>query len=43
MAGIIIGNLINIVLDPIMILGFGWNVAGAAIATVLGNLFSAVY
>lgn len=41
MAGMIIGNLINIVLDPLMILGLGWNVAGAAVATVFGNLFSA--
>ena len=41
MMGMIIGNLMNIVLDPLMILGFGWNVAGAAIATVLGNIFSA--
>ncbi|MBE5947340.1 MAG: MATE family efflux transporter [Lachnospiraceae bacterium] len=43
MAGMIIGNLINIVLDPIMILGFKWYVAGAAMATVIGNVFSAVY
>ena len=42
MMGMIIGNLVNIVLDPVMILGFGWNVAGAAIATVLGNVFSAI-
>ncbi len=42
MAGMVIGNLVNIVLDPIMILGFGWGVAGAAIATVLGNVTSAV-
>ena len=41
MLGMLIGNLINIVLDPVMILGFGWNVAGAAIATVLGNVFAA--
>lgn len=41
MAGMIIGNMMNVVLDPIMILAFGWNVAGAAIATVIGNLFSA--
>jgi len=41
MAGMIIGNMMNVVLDPIMILVFGWNVAGAAIATVIGNLFSA--
>lgn len=43
MAGMVIGNLINIVLDPLMILVFGWNVAGAAIATVIGNVFSAVF
>lgn len=43
MSGMIIGNLINIVFDPIMILLFGWNVAGAAIATVIGNIFSAVF
>lgn len=43
MMGMVIGNLINIVLDPVMILGFGWNVAGAAIATVLGNVFAAVF
>lgn len=43
MAGMIIGNMINIVLDPIMILVLGWNVAGAAIATVFGNLFSAFF
>lgn len=43
MSGMIIGNMINIVLDPIMILVFGWNVAGAAIATVFGNVFSAVF
>lgn len=43
MNGMILGNLMNIVLDPIMILGFGWNVAGAAIATVIGNVFAAVY
>lgn len=41
MMGMIVGNLINIVLDPVMILGFGWDVAGAAIATVLGNVFAA--
>ena len=29
MMGMIVGNLVNILLDPVMILGFGWNVAGA--------------
>lgn len=43
MLGMMIGNIINIVLDPVMILGFGWDVAGAAIATVLGNIFAAVF
>ncbi len=41
MAGMIAGNLVNIVLDPIMILGLGLNVAGAAWATTLGNAVSA--
>lgn len=43
MTGMVIGNLINIMFDPIMILNFNWGVAGAAIATVLGNIFSAVF
>ena len=43
MAGMIIGNLINIVFDPIMILAFGWNVAGAAIAPVLGNIVAVIF
>lgn len=40
MLGMIIGNMANIILDPVMILGFHWNVAGAAVATVLGNVFA---
>ena len=43
MMGMIIGNLVNIILDPIMILGFGWDVAGAAVATVLGNMAAALF
>lgn len=43
MMGTLIGNLINVVLDPILILGFGWNIAGAAIATVIGNVVGAGY
>lgn len=43
MAGMILGNVANIVLDPVMILFLGWNVAGAAIATVIGNILSAVF
>ncbi len=41
MLGMIIGNMMNVVLDPLMILVFKWDVAGAAWATVLGNVFSA--
>lgn len=43
MMGQLIGNLLNIILDPIMILVFGWNIAGAAIATVIGNVVGAGY
>jgi putative MATE family efflux protein len=43
MMGMLIGNFANIILDPIMILVFGWNIAGAAIATVVGNILGAVY
>ena len=43
MMGTLIGNLLNVVLDPILILGFGWNIAGAAIATVIGNVVGAGY
>lgn len=43
MMGQLVGNLINVILDPIMILFFDWGIAGAAIATVIGNLFGAVY
>lgn len=43
MAGQILGNLLNVVLDPVMILGFRWGIAGAAIATVIGNLAGAGY
>lgn len=43
MMGMILGNITNIILDPIMILGFGWNVVGAAVATVIGNVVGAVF
>lgn len=43
MAGMIIGNILNIILDPVMILGLHLDVAGAAIATVIGNVASAVF
>ena len=56
MFGMVIGQITNIILDPIFILGagdklfgfhlpfgFGLGVAGAAIATVLGNIVSVSY
>jgi Na+-driven multidrug efflux pump len=43
MAGMLIGNIINVVLDPIMILLFGWGVKGAALATVIGNIIATAY
>lgn len=39
---VVLGALLNIVLDPILIFGFGMGVAGAAIATVLSQLLIAV-
>ena len=41
--GTIVGNLLNVILDPIMITILGWNVAGAAWATVIGNTVAALY
>jgi len=35
--GMILGTIVNIILDPIFIFTFGMEIRGAAIATVLGN------
>lgn len=43
MTGTLIGNLLNMILDPIFILGFKWGVIGAAVATVIGNAVAAGY
>ena len=43
MMGQLLGNLLNVILDPIMILWFNWGITGAAIATVIGNVFGACY
>ena len=43
MTGTLIGNLLNCILDPLMIIVFKWNIAGAAIATVIGNAVAALY
>ena len=43
MYGNLAGALSNIVLDPLFILVFRWGVAGAAVATVIGNMVSACF
>ena len=43
MMGMLMGNLANVILDPVMILWFGWEIKGAAIATVIGNVLAAGY
>lgn len=43
MVGGMIGTIVNIVLDPIFILTLNMGTAGAAIATVIGNIFSGLY
>ncbi|MGN0799631.1 MAG: MATE family efflux transporter [Christensenellales bacterium] len=43
MMGQLIGNALNVILDPIFILLFHWDIAGAAIATVIGNVVGAGY
>ena len=43
MKGMIIGTVINIILDPVMIFLLDWKIAGAAWATVIGNLAGLAY
>ncbi len=43
MQSVLIGAILNIVLDPVFIFGFHMGVAGAAIATVISQFFSCVY
>lgn len=43
MAGLVIGCVTNIVLDALFVLVFGWGMAGAAWATVIGQLLCAIY
>ncbi len=38
MTGTVLGAVVNMILDPIFIFGLGMGAAGAAIATVLGNI-----
>lgn len=43
MMAVLIGAAVNIILDPILIFGFGMGVKGAAIATVISQALSAVW
>lgn len=43
MKSMILGNGINALLDPLFIFTFGWGIAGASMATVIGRLASCIY
>lgn len=43
MMGMLIGTVLNIVLDPIFIFTFDLGVAGAALATIIGNAVGFIY
>ena len=43
MTGMVIGAVLNIVLDPVFIFGFGLGVKGVAIATVISQVVSCAY
>ncbi len=42
MAGLLVGCIVNIILDPIFIFVFHWGVKGAALATITGQLINAL-
>lgn len=43
MMGQLIGNLTNMILDPILISGVGWGIKGCALATLIGETVGALY
>ena len=43
MSAVLIGAVLNILLDPVFIFFLGWGVAGAAVATVLSQAVSAAF
>lgn len=43
MTGSMVGTILNIILDPVMILWMNMGVSGAAVATVLGNIGATIY
>ena len=42
MTCVLIGAVINTILDPLFIFGFGWGIKGAAWATVIGQIVSGI-
>lgn len=42
MVSILVGAVLNIILDPIFIFGFRWGMMGAAVATVIGQIATAL-
>lgn len=42
MAATLAGAVVNIILDPVFIFGFQWGMMGAAVATVLGQILTAI-
>lgn len=42
MASTLAGAIVNLVLDPLFIFGFHWGMMGAAVATVLGQILTAI-
>ncbi len=42
MAATLAGAIANVILDPVMIYGFHWGMMGAAVATVIGQILTAV-
>ena len=43
MIGMVIGTVLNLILDPLFIFTFGLGVTGAALATIIGNLGGFIY
>ena len=42
MASTLAGAVVNLILDPVFIFGFQWGMMGAAVATVLGQILTAI-